>query len=41
MTSIRGQDNRVEMMLPGGQLTALVFYLTKKVDKAEELSREY
>jgi hypothetical protein len=37
MTSFRGQASR-EMTLPGGKLTALESYLTKKVNKAEELT---
>jgi hypothetical protein len=38
MTSFRGQASRAQMKLPGGKLTALESYLTKKVNKAEELT---
>jgi len=35
--SLRGQARWAKMMSPGGELTALACYLTKKVKKAEEL----
>ncbi len=38
MTSFRGQASKAEMMSPGGKLIALTCHLTKKVNKAEELT---
>jgi hypothetical protein len=38
MTSFRGQASQAKMMSLGGKLTALVCHLTKRVNKAEELT---
>jgi hypothetical protein len=38
LTSFRGQASRAKMTSPGGKLTALACHLTKKVNKAEELT---
>jgi len=38
MMSFGGQDGRTKMTSPGGKLTALSCHLTKKVNKAEELT---
>jgi hypothetical protein len=38
MTSFRGQASWVKMTSPEGKLTALACHLTKKVNKAEELT---
>ncbi len=37
-TSFRGQASWAKMSSPGGKLTALVYHLTKRVNKAEEQS---
>jgi hypothetical protein len=38
MMSFRGQANWTKMMAFGGKLTALACHLTKRLNKAEELS---
>jgi hypothetical protein len=38
MTSFRGQASWANMTLPRGKLTAMVCHLTKRVNKAEELT---
>jgi hypothetical protein len=38
MTSFSGQASWAKMMSPRGKLTALASHLTKKVNKAEELT---
>ncbi len=38
MTSIRGQASWAKIASPGGQLKALAYHLTKKLNKAEELT---
>jgi len=38
MTSFRGQASWAKMASPGGRLTALACPLTKRVNKAEELT---
>ncbi len=41
MMSFRGQASWAKMTSPGGELTALVCHLTKRVNKAEELNYLY
>jgi hypothetical protein len=36
--SFGGQASWAKMALPGGKLIALAYYLTKKVNKAEQLT---
>jgi hypothetical protein len=38
MTSFRGQATSAKMMLLGGKLTALTYHLTKRLNKAKELT---
>ncbi len=38
MMSFRGQDSWGKMMSPGGKLAVLAYYLTKKVNKVEEVT---